>query len=501
MQDELAETAIPDPGYAGTNAELDLSLYEYDLFEYWDDLEYGLDPYWDSAGSPVTGEKRKRDDGANATPGKRRKISLRDTNGGTAMFVAMGERRKMWDRRAPVKKGLKSFALLPDWRKRCADADTSMAVRAMLVEMRQAAEGNDEETPEGQRHYDAEAADDGEGEWEDDQEEDELDGPDLADGMGNVDFDTLKTVLRQKLGAAGLGDMSEDAFMETITKMLQGGGDADDAAGDLANSLLGTVKNGEDSGLSGWLSQQGVSLEEGEEDEDAESVATAEMPESSNGSKGKRLQDSPPDSAIEVAKGGRTVRMAMHDGSPKAGKKRLASVAVGGDDEDAEKKRKKVAFDVPASQQSEDTVPKGRDDGGAIESATSADAIDGETTVEDEPAAGGESPVFEPAKSTRAKTRAGKASTFEGNRTSAKTTSAFKQKAGKAKAEPAAETAGPASSTRKRKAEADEDEPPPAKKQTRKASGGAKNEAKGGQNDGGPSYARATRATRARSGK
>ena len=62
LQDELAETQIPDPGYAGTNYEIAMDdLDDFDIFDYWDDLEYGDDSYWEYDGArPHTGPKRKR---------------------------------------------------------------------------------------------------------------------------------------------------------------------------------------------------------------------------------------------------------------------------------------------------------------------------------------------------------------------------------------------------------------------------------------------------------
>lgn len=493
----MAEGVVPDPGYF-PGGDLDLSYYDYDFFDYWDDVEYGIDPYWDSTGLVPTGEKRKRGGAAKRTPGKRRKLSLEETGGDTAIFVSMDDRRKLWSRRAPVRKNLKSFALLPDWRKRCAQADERLPVKTMPKEMKQAAEADDEEeeeTPDVERHDDAEAAamEDGGGDeegWED-EEEDEPDDPMLAMLANdvNVDRDAMKTVLREKLGAAGLNNMSEDAFMATIQKMLQGGGDADEATGELATALLGTIGQGGDEGASAWLSQQGVALDDGDEDdeEDAESVTTVEMPEGSSGPKGKGVQFSPADSGIDVAKTGRAVQMVMHDGSPKAGKKRLASIAVyAGEEELAEKKRKKVAFDLTESQENADSEEKGKDVADAVASAETTEAESAQP----------EQPPGEEVQPARAKTRAAKASA-----PTAKAASATRTKAGRAKPEP--ETAGPAKSTRKRKAE-DEPPPPPAKKQTRKAAGvkkdGDEDEA-GNEESSQPSYARATRATRARSGR
>ncbi len=47
-QDELAETQIPSPGYSGAHDELALDALDYDVYEYFGDLEYGSDSYWDA---------------------------------------------------------------------------------------------------------------------------------------------------------------------------------------------------------------------------------------------------------------------------------------------------------------------------------------------------------------------------------------------------------------------------------------------------------------------
>ena len=176
--------------------------------------------------------------------------------------MGMDERRKLWSRRAPVRKDLRTFALLPDWRRRCAKADQAVLVKAMPKEMKQAAEGKDGDTPEGERHFDAEAMHGEEGDWEDEDEDEaeaeaETETGDMQAELANLDPEMLKSILRQKLGDAGLENMDEGAFMQTISKMLAGDEGADDAAGDLANSLLGQASQGENSALSGWLSQQG----------------------------------------------------------------------------------------------------------------------------------------------------------------------------------------------------------------------------------------------------
>lgn len=477
-QDELAETSIPDPGYAGTAWELDQAWYDFDLYEYWDDLEYGPDSYWDSAGKAVLGAKRKRGETVAKTPRKRVRLSLEEMSGVTSLFISMADRKRLWSRKAPVRKTLKSFALLPDWRRRCANDTPSLSAKAMPAEMRQAAEATGEETPEGERQFDADVMTDegGEEDWEDENQ----DIGELMDGsiaelakLADLDLDALQTnmqaVLKQKLGDAGLKMMREDMFMETCMKMLSGDAGADDAAGDLANSLLEATMKSENAGLSDWLSQQGVSLDQSEGEQDDEgSSGPAAMPESSSkAGKRKVVQSSPPDSAIEMGKAGRTAQLAVHNGSPKAAKRKSPQTARA--DDGLSGKRKKVASDMSASQDS-GIVGEVGNEGERPDSASSGKPPAAGPPVSDEP--------FSTAAPKSSKPSSG-------SKTDART------------AEAVVHGPGPANSTRKRKAQAEVEEPPPPKKQTRKAASSGKADG----DDGQPSYARPTRATRARSGK
>lgn len=352
-QDELAEGQIPEPGYSGTNNEIDMDSYEFDLFGYFDDLEYGDDSYFDyglpsskGIASENAGQKRKRDAAVpDASQGKRRKANDTPLVGESEplIFRSRDERYRAYKQDAPLLNSKTPFSFLPDWRERFADEDGVIAITKMPADMRKAAEAQDDDTPPkarqlGEDAYMEEGDDNGEDGWEDEDEED-----DDEDGGIDIDPEMLKTILREKLGAAGLDGMDESAFMQTLEKMMSGDGDEDDAAGDLANSLLGKLtSNTGDEALSGWLSQQGVSLE----DDDASSVATAEVSETAKGANAtKQPQTSPPDSAVEMKKSkGESTKMPFHSGSPTAStKKRSAPKA----DDNPAKKHKKVQFDVP----------------------------------------------------------------------------------------------------------------------------------------------------------
>ncbi|KAK4544753.1 hypothetical protein LTR36_004002 [Oleoguttula mirabilis] len=369
LADELAETQIADPGYAGTNHEVDMESYEYDLFGYWDDLEYADDTYWDydaghqpGQGTEKAGQKRKR--GAPAMVGgtdKRRKVSgthaatvsgLEASQPESVVFMSREQRNRLAGRPAPTLTNRIAVSFLPDWKERFADKDGVVSVESMPADMQLAAEAEEDDTPHKARagHTDAMLVGNEEGgDWEDEDAGEELGEQDQAENaLAGLDPDMLKMILKQKLGEAGLEGIDESAFIDTLNKMLAG--DEDEAAGDLANSLLGqATAQGGNTALSGWLSQQGVSMDAAEED-DASSVATAELSEGS-GRAGQSMQVSPPDSAISVPE---TKQMALHPGSPTSTQKEMPATTR------LQKKKsgKRVTFDVPPSSE-EDTQQDG----------------------------------------------------------------------------------------------------------------------------------------------
>ncbi|KXS97990.1 hypothetical protein AC578_8744 [Pseudocercospora eumusae] len=352
LADELAENQVPSPGYSGTNHEIDMEGYEFDLYGYSEDLEYGDDSYWDYGSygkSYEAGEKRKRGPSkTESTPSKRRKSSKGDNLGQEfepLLFRSSDERIKLFFRDPPLQREQPPLSFLGDWRKRFAEADGIVSHQKMPEAMKAAAESKSDETPEKAGRFNADHLEDveGEEEWEDDEDEEEEEG---EAGLA-IDPDMLKAILKEKLGNAGLEGMDESAFMDTINKMLSGTGDADDAAGALANSLLGKVTSDTgDGALSGWLSGQGVNLEQ---DDDASSVATNEQETARHAAVPKqRPAHSPPDSAVELHK---TTQMPLHDGSPTGStKKRKMDVTA---ETAPRKKTKKVTFDVPPSSSSQ----------------------------------------------------------------------------------------------------------------------------------------------------
>lgn len=321
MQDELAETQCASPGYAGTNNELAMETYEYDIYEYYGELEYGSDSYWDAnmrhlegaKKTDQTGSKRKRDDGQSneKRSSKKRKVphghpesGLGDTQIENVVYMPF-EARLPPSPPKPEKK--KSFALLPDWKQRFSSKEEAKPPeKAMPADMRRAAEGKDEEleTPPkpssklvGQTVVTREAEED----WEDEDE---------GGSIGGLDPAMLQAVLKQKLQESGLGDMDEGMFSQAIASMLSGSGG--DAAGDLANMLLGKANEAGESALTGWLSQQGVRMDEDGDEND--STANEDVQ--------NEADTSPPDSAVGIS-----VQQQNGRGSGKASNKTRSDIA------------------------------------------------------------------------------------------------------------------------------------------------------------------------------
>lgn len=279
IQDELAETSIADPGYAGTNYEIWADDYEFEVFEYWDDLEYGDPAYWDESciGGPGadSGRKRKRIVANNGQAKKRRKhggqaaagIEAKDRAGDPVVFLSRKDRHHTKAKNVLPQSDGKQYALFPDWRKRLVGLPQRRSSRGMPTEMRKAA-GHGPSTEEEE---------DGDEECEGEEEEQEDIEGELA-----IDPAMLMEVLKDKLGQAGLQSLDQSQIMAMLAKLMSGDDDADDVAGQLADSLLEKVTSGSgDKALSNWLSSQGVSLE-AEDDED-QALAAADSGQESTG--------------------------------------------------------------------------------------------------------------------------------------------------------------------------------------------------------------------------
>ena len=209
-----------------------------------------------------------------------------------------------------------------------------------------------------------------------------------------------------------------------------------------------------------------------EDDEDNESCASiSDFPATSKGKPAiKNVQASPPDSAIEMLKGGTsTTEMAIHLSSPSAsGKKRMAPA----EDQDGAKKKKKVTFDVPPSSESTQTANEALTDSTAkpeaLDPPTSEDPLMSETTIHDETIISNTKAANGAAvKNNKTKSASGIGTA----KSKSKSTRQQNTKAETAQTKANVTESEPAKQTRKRKARADEDEvdnmSPAQKKQTK----------------------------------
>lgn len=362
-----------------------MESYEFELFAFWDDLEYADDPYWDyglARKEPSSPGKRKRDVvGKKEIVDKRRRKELQySREDDPLLFVSRAERIEAFFQPPPLLESPVKYTFLADWRERFAGVDGEVLLESkdMPMEMKRAAEEAGEDMDEDEEQ---------EGDWEDEDGEDDMDE---EDGDGPVlDPDMLKEILKQKLGDAGLGGEDEAAFMQVIAKMMSGDDSADELTGNLANSLLGKLTSGSGEGdpaLSGWLSQQGVSLDDGEDD-DASSVATLDLPEGlrhTGVNTRQNAQDSPIDSVVGEKRS--STQMPLHSGSPTSSSTKKRAAPPIEETEKLSKKQKKVTFDVPpTSSFPEDLSTQTTSSEGVADVPTSEDPLTSESTLSQRP--------------------------------------------------------------------------------------------------------------------
>jgi hypothetical protein len=258
-QDELAETQIADPGYAGTNYEINVDGYDFELFDFWNDLEYVDNAYWDNVSVPIRRFDAHGNKGlSRGLKASTKRVRSRDKSGSSIRgydpisYRSRAERDHYAAKASPmISSRTPAYALLPDWRVRLAKEPERQRLGSTIPVLPDVA---DVDSDSG-THSD----------MDDDDEE--------ADGGLQIDPEMLKAILKEKLGQAGLEGLDEGAFMETISKLMSGD---ENAADGLANSLLVNMSNDAGGGaLSSWLTGQGVSLEDDEEADDNASSATA----------------------------------------------------------------------------------------------------------------------------------------------------------------------------------------------------------------------------------
>jgi len=284
VADELAEHAIPSPVIPDA---LDDSYFgDYDHYEYFMDIEYGTDEYYDLTGAPpgavqpvANGSKRKRIPTKDDTVASKRRKTVPQVHTEQGNIPATG--RVLWkpavevfqlDQRCAAKTiGDKPFALIPDWRERFKDQHGFVGL------------GKDYKTEFPP------AVDAREDEEDDDMEEEEEAEDD--DVEVNIDPDMLKAALEAKLASSGLSGADQGTFLASLMEMISGGEgpNMDDMLGTLTKGLLAQAsEGGSNSAVTQWLSQQGVSLVDADEDEEIDDTL-----DKSNGHSAKITESSP----------------------------------------------------------------------------------------------------------------------------------------------------------------------------------------------------------------
>ena len=155
---------------------------------------------------------------------------------------------------------------------------------------------------------------------------------DEAVDMHDIDPDLLRSALAAKLSSSGLAGADQAAFMESLMQMMsgEGGGNPDDILETLTSTVLNQAsQGGADSSTARWLSGQGVSLEEDDEEDDEG--------DHKDSSAGVSTYLSPQDSVA-----------AEKPAVNRASTATKATASAG--PETSGKKRKQVAFEAPASQ-------------------------------------------------------------------------------------------------------------------------------------------------------
>ena len=278
-------------------------------------------------------------------------MTLAETSVENVRFISQNARKTIARRTPSVDQKRPVFALLPDWRHRFTSQSEEPIAKEMPAAMKRAAEASQDEFRLDKPQSLPLAMSTEDEEWEDgeseEEEGDDIGSEDLQGGLASLDNETLlKIVLRQKLEEAGLSAEDENAYMDMIAKMISGEEGIDDVEKKLTNTLLERATEGNDTALSGWLSQQGVSLEN---DDETGSVATTELPNAANASNGVASSDtSPSDSAIGMQRAidGTSKELAIHGSSPTASSKKRTATPLDSE-EDVRNKRKKVTLNVP----------------------------------------------------------------------------------------------------------------------------------------------------------
>lgn len=277
--DDLAEHAVASPPPIMYDED---ALEEFDRFDYFNDLEYDSDGYFDDILAPgekdknaQVGQKRKRGAVAGRSKKKQRLSEGQDESGSTSVDSPVVWRSQA-DRDVQPKslpEDAKSVALLKDWREKL-DKDSGW----------QTAERNDMEDG-------VDGEDQANGEWEDEVEDDEqyeeadeaeIEEDEDADGMAQIDPAAIMAALQSRLAAAGgpLSGMDPQQLLQFAMRMAEDQDAGDDIAGEMADEMLNQGDDEDDeqveANLRSWVTQQRDANKTGAKEEESTAVASPE---------------------------------------------------------------------------------------------------------------------------------------------------------------------------------------------------------------------------------
>ncbi|KAG9597767.1 hypothetical protein KCV04_g19961, partial [Aureobasidium melanogenum] len=269
LADELASGAIAEaPALYYRDDELD----EYDNYNFWSEIEYGNAEIFDQEMAQeeqtVKADKKKKSK-ASDIKDTIKKIRLRGIQDYPTVLWRSSQDAFSLRQQCPVyERPQQSYALLPNWRQLLKDRPAVFSTSHVATNLAQ----NEQQDNEWE---DMSGEDDGSDQDDEDEEEgDEDDNEDEEEGMGlqDIDPEMLKSVLAAKLSASGMAGKDQTAMMEAMMQMLAGGNGAgtDELLESLTANMLNQVsEEGGDSTMGQWLSGQGVSLED-DDDEQAD---------------------------------------------------------------------------------------------------------------------------------------------------------------------------------------------------------------------------------------
>ncbi|KAK5999668.1 hypothetical protein QM012_005325 [Aureobasidium pullulans] len=276
LADELASGAIAE---APALYYRDDELEEYDNYNFWSEIEYGNAEIFDQEMAQeehtAKGDKKKKSKASDIKDTIKR-IRLRGIQDYPTVLWRSSKDAFSLRHQCPVyEKPQQPIALLPDWRQLLKDRPAVFSTSH--ITMHSAKDENEDAEWE-----------DVSGEDQDDEDEDEEDEGDDEEGesigLQDIDPEMLKSVLAAKLSASGMAGKDQTAMMEAMMQMLAGGDGAgtDGLLESLTSKMLNQVsEEGGSSSMGQWLSGQGISLEDEDDDNEQTDVTTGASKDSS----------------------------------------------------------------------------------------------------------------------------------------------------------------------------------------------------------------------------